>query len=89
MNKKWSEKTAFEKTLDIIAGIALCAWVVFEVLDRRGLSFADEASCIALTIVCACEAFNFWKTKRIFSYVAIAGAVIIIAAMVLKILFVA
>ena len=32
---KWSEKTTLEKVATIIAGIALCVWLVFEYLDSH------------------------------------------------------
>ena len=35
MNKKWKEKTTFEKAISIISTIALCVWLLFEVLEKR------------------------------------------------------
>ena len=84
MNKKWSEKTTFQKVMDIIAGIAFLVYVIFEALERSNkVKSADLITCIAIGVVCICEAFSYWNTKRVFSYVAIAGAVCLIAVIVL------
>ena len=84
MNQKWSEKTTFQKAMDIIAGIAFGIYVIFEALERSGkVQSADLITCIAIGVVCICEAFSYWNTKRIFSYVAIAGAVCLTVVVVL------
>ena len=84
MNEKWSEKTTFQKAMDIIAGIAFLVYLIFQALERAGkVESADLITCIAIGVVCICEAFSYWNTKRIFSYVAIAGAVCLTAVIVL------
>ena len=84
MDRKWSEKTTLEKVMDILAGIGLCVWIVFEILsEKTSLAFADTASSIAIALVCVFEAVSYWNVKRVFSYVAIAGAVCLAATMVL------
>ena len=84
MNKKWNEKSTFEKTVDIISGVAFCVWFIFEVLeDKSKIVFAETISYIALFIVCICEAISFWNTKRVISYIAIGGIVLTLAALVL------
>ena len=84
MNQKWSEKTTFQKVMDIIAGIAFLVYVIFQALERAGkVESADLITCIAIGVVCISEAFSYWNTKRIFSYVAIAGAVLLIGVVVL------
>ena len=80
----WNEKTIVEKIATIISGIALCVWIVFEILGRRGsVSFAETAGYIAVSVVCVSEAIVYWRTKRVFSYIAIGGTVCIISALVL------
>ncbi len=81
--KAWSEKTTFEKTVEIISGLAFCIWLVFTVLERRGAVKTELGTCIPLIVVCVCQALSFWKVKRVFSYVAIAGAVCIVTALIL------
>ena len=84
MNEKWSEKTTFQKAMDIIAGIAFLVYLIFEELERTGkVESADLITCIAICVVCICEAFSYWNKKRIFSYVAIAGAICLIGVFVL------
>lgn len=84
MNQKWSEKTTLQKVMDIIAGIAFLVYLIFQALERAGkVVSADQITCIAISVVCICEAFSYWNKKRIFSYVAIAGAVCLIGVLVL------
>ena len=84
MNEKWSDKTTFQKVMDIIAGIAFLVYIIFEALERtKKVESADLFACIAIGVVCICEAFSYWNTKRIFSYVAIAGAICLIGVLVL------
>lgn len=84
MNEKWSEKTKLQKVMDIIAWIALCVWIVFEALEKMNkVQHADLVNCIALGVVCVCEAISLWNVKRALSYVAIAGAVCLITVIVL------
>ena len=88
MNKKWSEKTTFEKTMDIISGIAICVWLIFEMLERKNVvPYAGIASSISIWVVCICEAMAYWNVKRSFSYVAIAGAALLKVVTVLQILW--
>ena len=84
MNEKWSEKTTFQKVMDIIAGIAFLVYVIFQALERANkVKSADLITCIAIVVVCVCEAFSYWNKKRIFSYVAIAGAFFLTVVIVL------
>ena len=90
MIKKWSEKNTFEKTFDVIAGIAFLVYLIFEALERAGkVESADLISCIAIVIVCVCEAFSCWNIKRVFSYIAIVGAICLIAVSILEIILIA
>ena len=87
--KKWNEKNTFEKALDIISGIALCVWLVFEMLDKTNkMQWVGFVNYIAIFVVCVCQAFSFWNTKRIYSYIAIVGAVCLIAVIVLEIMLI-
>ena len=85
--KKWNEKTTFEKVLDIISGIALVIWLIFEIIQRTNtFKYADMVNYIAIFVICVCEAFSFWKVKRPLSYIAIAGAICMAAVIVLSLL---
>ena len=84
MNQKWSEKATFQKVMDIISGIAFLVYLIFQALERAGkVESADLITCIAIGVVCVCEAVSFWNTKRVFSYVAIGGLVLMMTALVL------
>ena len=90
MDKKWNEKNALEKTVTIISAIALCVWLLFEFLERKtSLQYANTVNYIAIFVICVCEAISFWKVKRALSYVAIGGAIFMIAAVVLTSLLLA
>ena len=85
MNRKWNKKNTLEKTVTIISGIALCAWLLFEFLgSKTSLQYANTVNYIAIFVICVCEAISFWKVKRALSYVAIGGAILMIAIMVLQ-----
>ena len=85
MNKKWSEKTTFEKVIDIIAGVALAVWLIFQMLERTNkVQCASFVNYIAICVVCICEAISYWKVKRVFSYVAIAGVLLLLTVIVVE-----
>ena len=85
MDRKWNEKNTLEKTVTIISGIALCVWLLFEVLESKtSIQYANTVNYIAILVICVCEAISFWKVKRALSYVAIGGAILMIAVMVLQ-----
>ena len=89
MNKKWKDKSTLEKVLDIISGVALCVWLIFEMVERTNkVEYARFVNYIAICVVCVCQAFSYWNIKRAFSYVAIAGTVCLIAVMVLEIMLI-
>lgn len=89
MDKKWNEKTTVEKTAEIISGIALVVWLVIEALGRKNMiQYADIASCIAVSVICICQAFAFWNVKRVFSYIAIAGTVLLVVVAILFVMLI-
>ena len=84
MNQKWSEKSKFQKIMDVVAGVAFLVYLIFQALERLGkVQSADLITCLAIGVVCICEAFSYWNIKRVFSYVAIAGAILLIGIIVL------
>ena len=87
MNRKWNEKNTVEKTADVIGLIAFVAWLLLEFLGKRGIiQYSEVTTCIAIGIVCVCEAVSYWNVKRAFSYVAIAGVVLLSAVGILWLL---
>ena len=87
MDKKWSEKTTFEKVVTIISGVALCIWLIFEFIERKTeLSYAKFVNYIAICVICICETISFWKVKRSIAYIAIGGGICMIAVLILELL---
>ena len=87
MNQKWSDKTTLQKVMDITAGIAFLVYMIFQALERAGkVESADLITCIAILVVCICEAVSFWNTKRVFSYVAIGGGILLATVLALYLL---
>ena len=85
MNQKWSEKTNVQKVADVISCIALCVWVILGILERTNvLGSAEMGKCIAIGVICVCEAISFWNVKRGLSYVAVIGLLCMVAAIVLQ-----
>ena len=83
--KNWSEKNQLEKTADIISGIAFCAWLIFEFMNRNGgESWTDIASRIAVIVICIFEGISYWNEQRVISYIAIGGFICLIATFVLE-----
>ena len=79
--KKWSEKTTLEKVADIIAFVAFCVWFITEYLADKGMvPESSPITYISLSMVCVCEAISFWNERRVISYVAIGGMVLMLVA---------
>ena len=88
--KKWSDKSAFEKTSDIISEVAFCVWLILEAIGRNGgPKWTGLASYIAIIVVCLFQCFSFWKVKRFISYIAIGGMICLIATFVLEFMLLA
>lgn len=80
----WNEKTTLEKIATVISGIALLAWLVFGFLERRNaVPYAEIAGYIAVNVLCICEAICYWRVKRVFSYIAIAGVICMVTVLIL------
>ncbi len=80
--KNWNEKNKLEKVMDIISGFAFCIWLILGRLENK-VPCAELAGYLALCVVCVCEAVSFWNTKRVLSYVAIGGIVLMLTTLVL------
>ena len=80
--KNWNEKNKSEKVMDIISGGAFCVWMVLVYVEIK-VPNAELISYIALCVICVCEAVSFWNTKRVLSYIAIGGIVLMLTALVL------
>ena len=84
--KKWNEKSIVEKAAEVISYVLIVSWLIFEALVKNGIfqyQYTEITSCIVWGVVCLIEAVSFWNQKRVFSYIAIGGAVLIAAVLVL------
>ena len=81
MTKKPDNKTKLEKTANIISCIAFCIWILFEILDKSITILVNHISIFA---ICVSESICMWKKSRIVSFIAIAGAVVMLAVIVYR-----
>ena len=86
MDKKWKDKTTAQKVIDIISWILLAVWFVFSILDRRTPESEEYIDEIAIGLYCALSAYSYWNVKRIYSYIFIAGAILIAVTTILLVL---
>ena len=71
------------KIATIIAGIAAVVWLLNKV---KPTLFPVDPTYPAIAVVTACEAVVYWKEKRKWAYLLLAGAVISLAAFVLELM---
>ena len=77
----WKNMPISHKIATIISGIAVVVWVVGFV--KPGLLPFDPTY-PAMAVFTACEAVVYWKNKRKWAYLLIAGAVISLAFYILE-----
>ena len=77
----WKNMPISHKIATVISIIAVLVWVIHKVKPDL---FPFDPSYIAIAVFTICEAVVYWKNKRIWSYILIAGAVISIACIVLE-----
>ena len=78
---KWKTMPLAHKIATIIAGLAVVLWLLPKV-DSELLPFDTTYPAIAVFTVC--EAVVYWKQKRKWSYLLIAGAVVSLAFFILE-----
>ena len=77
----WKNMPISHKIATIISVIAVLVWVVYKV---KPTLFPIDPSCLAIAVFTVCEATVYWKSKRTWSYILIAGAVISTACFFLE-----
>ena len=77
----WKEMPLSHKIATVIAGLAVVVWLINKVKPNL---FPIDPSYIAIAVVTICEAVVYWKKKRSWSYLLIAGAVISLASFFLS-----
>ena len=78
---KWKTMPLSHKIAAIISGLAVLAWVILQVKPDL---LPIDPTCPAIAVVTACEAVAYWKDKRKWAYLLIAGAVICTACFILE-----
>ena len=77
----WKNMPLSHKIATVIAGLAVIAWLIPKVQPTL-LPF--DPSYPAIAVFTVCEAIVYWKKKRTWSYLLIAGAVISLATFLLE-----
>ena len=73
---KWKDMPLSHKILTVIAGLAVVVWLICKVKPNL---FPVDPTYPAIAVVTVCEAVVYWKEKRKWAYLLIAGAVISLA----------
>ena len=71
------------KIATIISGLAVVVWLIHKVKPDL---FAVDPTCPAIAVFTVCEAVVYWKKKRTWAYLLIAGAVISTAFFLLELM---
>lgn len=79
----WKDMPLSHKIATVIAGLVVVVWLISKVLPNL-LPF--DTTYLAIAIFTACEAVTYWKTKRKWAYLLIAGAVIFAACCILELM---
>ena len=73
----WKNMSLSQKIATIIAGLAVAVWLLHEVQPNL---LPIDPTYPAIAVVTVCEAVVYWKEKRRWAYLLIAGAVISLAS---------
>ena len=77
----WKNMPLSHKIVTIISGLAVVFWLIPKV---RPDLFPFDPTYPAIAVVTLCEAVVYWKEKRKWAYLLIAGAVISMACFLLE-----
>lgn len=80
----WKNMSLIHKIATIIAGLAVAVWVLHKVKPSL---LPIDPTYPAIAVITACEAVVYWKEKRKWAYLLIAGSVICLATFILEIVF--
>ena len=79
----WKNMPLSHKIATVIAGLAVVVWLIHKVkLDL----FPVDPTYPAIAVFTLCEAVVYWKKKRTWAYLLIAGAVISLAFFLLELI---
>ena len=77
----WKNMSVSQKIATIIAGIAVVIWLIPKVKPDL---LPIDPTYPAIAVFTICEAVVYWSSKRKWSYLLIAGAVISLASFLLE-----
>ena len=80
---KWKSMPLSHKIATIIAGLAVVVWLIPKVKPDL---FPFNPTYPAIAVFTVCEAVVYWKDKRKWAYLLIAGAVICLACFLLELM---
>ena len=80
---KWKNMPLSHKIATIIAGLAVVVWLIHQV---KPTLFPVDPTYPAIAVVTVCEAVVYWKDRRKWAYLLIAGAVISLAFFFLELM---
>ena len=77
----WKNMSLSQKIATVVAGLAVIVWLIYKVQPSL---FPVDPTYPAIAVYTVCEAVACWNTKRKWSYLLIAGAVISLTFFVLE-----
>ena len=79
----WKNMSLSQKIATIIAGLAVAVWLLHQVQPNL---LPMDPTYPAIAVFTICEAVAYWKDKRKWAYLLIAGAVISFACFLLELM---
>ena len=77
----WKNMSISQKIATVIAGLSVVVWLIPKVKPDL---LAVDLTYPAIALFTVCEAVVYWSSKRKWSYILIAGAVISLASFLLE-----
>ena len=77
----WKNMSLSQKIATVIAGLSVVVWLIPKVKPDL---LAVDLTYPAMALFTVCEAVVYWSSKRKWSYILIAGAVISLASFLLE-----
>ena len=79
----WKNMPLSHKIATVISGLAVVVWFISKIQPDL---LPVDPTYPALAVFTACEAVIYWKTKRKWAYLLIAGAIISLASLLLELM---
>ena len=79
----WKNMPLSHKIATVISGLAVVVWFISKIQPDL---LPVDPTYPAIAVFTACEAVIYWKTKRKWAYLLIAGAIISLASLLLELM---